>query len=270
MFPECYRLLDIAIEKSVSKKRRKREVPIYYSSTTMHCLNKLSTARKQHNFPKIRDLKNEFANRIEIGQHFLLAKTCNFSTNEAFALRRKLNGRNCIPTKIFLRNESASDNLEKANLFNTFFSSVYQPSSEMNLKSFVFQDVVCLSEVNFSVEEIQSQLLKIPDCSTAACDGVPPTIYNRALDILAPFVYLMFIHVKESFTWPNLWKCAHFNPIHKKGSRADVEKHRPISILPRTSLILKDLFSIASIQNWNKHSTLCSMVSVQNTQRLHN
>ena len=53
----------------------------------------------------------------------------------------------------------------------------------MDLNSFVFQDVVCLSEVNFSVKENQSQLLKIPDCSTAACDGVPPTIYNRAADV---------------------------------------------------------------------------------------
>ena len=191
--PECYRLLDFAIEKSVSKKRRKRrEIPFYYSSTTMHRWNKLSTERKQHNFSKVRDLENELANWIEIDKHFLLAKTCNFSTNEAFALLRKLNGRNCIPTKVFIRNESASDNLEKANLFNTFFSSVYHPSSEMDLNSFVFQDVVCLSEVNLSVKEIQSQLLKIADCSTVACDGVPPTIYNSSGhfgSFCLPYVY---------------------------------------------------------------------------------
>ena len=134
------------------------------------------------------DLEKESANWTEIDKQFLLAKTCNFSTNEVFALLRKLNDRNCVPTKIFLRNEAASDNLEKAKLFNTFFSSVYQPGFEMGLNSFVFRDVVCLPEVNFSVEEIQSQLLKNPDFSTAACDGVPPTIYYRAADILAPFV----------------------------------------------------------------------------------
>ena len=205
----------------------------------MHCLNKLSKARKQHIFPKVRDLEIELTNWIEIDKHFLLAKTNNFSTNEAFALLRKLNGRNCLPAKVFLRNEAASDNLEKANLFNTFFSSVYQPVSEMDLNSFVFQDVVCLSEVNFSVEEIQSQPLNNPNCSTDACDGVFLTIYNRAADILAPFVYLMFTRVKESFTWPNLWKCAHITPIHKKGSRSDVENYRPNSILPRISLIFE-------------------------------
>ena len=56
---------------------------------------------------------------------------------------------------------------------------------------------------------------------------------------MAPFVYLMFTHVKESFTWPNLWKCADITPIHKKGSREDVENYRPISILPRISLIFE-------------------------------
>ena len=115
-------------------------------------------------------------------------ETCNFSTNEAFALLRKLNGRNCVETKIFLRNESASDNLEQANLFNTFFCSVYQPFSELDLNSFVFHDVVYLFEVNLSVEEIQSHL-KIPDCSMAACDGVPATIYNMLKSLLPDLIY---------------------------------------------------------------------------------
>ena len=106
--PECYRLLGFGIQISVSKKRRKRRaVPIYYSSTTMHCLNKQSTPQKQHNFLKVRYLENELANCIETDMHFLLAKTCNFSTNEAFVLPRKLNGRNCVPTNVFLRNQSA-------------------------------------------------------------------------------------------------------------------------------------------------------------------
>ena len=109
----------------------------------------------------------------------------------------------------------------------------------MDLKSFVFYDVVCLSEVYFSVNEILSKLLKITDCSMAACDCVSPTIYYRAAEISAPFVYLIFTHVKESLTWPNLWKCAHISPIHKVGSRADVEHYRSISILPQISIIFE-------------------------------
>ena len=99
----------------------------------------------------------------------------------------------------------------------------------MHLNSFFSHDVVCLS---FFFEELHSQFLKIPDCSTAACSGVPPTIYNKAADILAPFVYLIFSHVKESPIWFNFCKCAHISPIHKNGSRADVEIYKPVSILP--------------------------------------
>ena len=75
--------------------------------------------------------------------------------------------------------------------------------------------------------------------STAAFDGVPPTIYNRAAKILALFVYLLFLHVKESFTRQNLRKGAHISPIHKKGSRKDAKNYRPITILPRILLIFE-------------------------------
>ena len=48
------------------------------------------------------------------------------------------------------------------------------------------------------------------------CDGLPPTIYYRAAEILAPFIYPMATHVKVSIIcWFYLWFRAHVIPIHK-------------------------------------------------------
>ena len=67
------------------------------------------------------------------------------------------------------------------------------------------------------------------------------------------------------------WKCAYVTPIHKKGPRADVENYRPISILPRLSLVLKKilfLFNYPKIKNRlnprqhgfrSKHSTVTQL-----------
>ena len=55
---------------------------------------------------------------------------------------------------------------------------------------------------------------------------------------MAPFVHLVFTYIIHSQIWPLNWKCAYVTLIHKKGPRADVENYRPISILPRLSLVL--------------------------------
>ena len=45
-----YRKVFCALNQSLNRKRKKRfEAPFYYSSQTMHCLNKLHTARKHQN-----------------------------------------------------------------------------------------------------------------------------------------------------------------------------------------------------------------------------
>ena len=98
-----------------------------------------------------------------------------------------------------------------------------------------------LSDVQFSLDEIQNYLLRVPSSATSAFDGIPPTILSKAAHTLAPFVHLVFTYIIHSQFWPENWKCAYVTPIHKKGPRADVEIYRPISILPRLSLVLEKI-----------------------------
>ena len=101
--------------------------------------------------------------------------------------------------------------------------------------------LVKLSEVEFSLNDIQLLLAKVPDSSIAVCDGVPPTILNKAADTLSTLLYLVFSYVVRTQKWPDTWKCAFVTPVFKKGSRANVENYRPISILPWISLIFEKL-----------------------------
>ena len=98
-----------------------------------------------------------------------------------------------------------------------------------------------LSDVQFSLDENQNYLLTVPSSSTPTFDGIPPTILSKAAHTLAPLVHLVFTYIIHSKFWAENWKFAYVTPIHKKGPRADVENYRPISILPRLSLVLEKI-----------------------------
>ena len=94
----CYKLLDTALDKCISKKRRKRvNTPFFYSSATMHCLNKLNTARRGRK-QSVATLE-ELGIFIEMDKQVLLNSVKTFTTNEAFALLKKLNCSNNFPNK---------------------------------------------------------------------------------------------------------------------------------------------------------------------------
>ena len=75
----------------------------------------------------------------------------------------------------------ASSDLDKANLFNQFFNSVFQTKTSDSLCNFNFGNRIKLSEVKFSIHDIHEQLLQVPDSSIAACDGLAQTILKKQI-----------------------------------------------------------------------------------------
>ena len=49
----------------------------------------------------------------------------------------------------------------------------------------------------------------------------------------------MFTFILSTYTWPQIWKCSYITPLHKSGPKTLVTNYRPISILPKVSLILE-------------------------------
>ena len=205
----------------------------------MHCLNKINSARK-HQKNTVECLEKELMILIYMDKQ-VLNSVQKFNTNEAFAMLKILNGRSFFRKQMFYKNELSFEGSVKANLFNKFFQSVFQPTTETRLTDFVCGNEIKLSDVQFSLDEIQIYLLRVPSSSTPAFEGIPPTILSKAAHTLAPFVHLVFAYIIHSQFWPKKRKCAYVTPIHKKGPRADVENYRPIAVLPRLSLVLEKI-----------------------------
>ena len=81
----------------------------------------------------------------------------------------------------------------------------------------------------------------MPPESLATCDDVPPCVWSSCDEVLAAHVHQLFSHILETCEWPEFWKCAFVTPKQNKESKNNVENYRPISILPRLSLLFERL-----------------------------
>ena len=101
------------------------------------------------------------------------------STSDAFSLLKKLNGNSCLPGKVFY-NDLA------------YFSSVFQPKVAFSTNDLSIGRLVKLSENELCSNNNQILIASLLGSSIAACDGVPPTILNKAADTLSTLLYLVF------------------------------------------------------------------------------
>ena len=181
-----------ALSSSLALKRKKRRsLPFFSSSLTVHYLNKLETARRRKAGDlAIRKLENEVSQFIELDKASFLSSAKFLSTNDAFMLLKRLSGRPSLPNKVYWKDTEAETVLDKANLFNSFFKSVYSELSNGSV-DFVQETTsdIFLSEICFDSLQLCEFPRDIPTGTIAACDGIPPFIYSSCSELLAPYVH---------------------------------------------------------------------------------
>ena len=74
-------------------------------------------------------------------------------------------------------------------------------------------------------------------------DGISICMLKLCPDEASYILKVLFERIIETGVWPEPWKMADVQPVHKKGSRQLVKNYRSISLLPISSKILeKNLF----------------------------
>jgi len=128
---------------------------------------------------------------------------------------------------------------EIANVLNRHFASVFV--SEPSLHAGVFPSPAAFSpsldHVVFRVEDIAAKLATLDVSKAYGTDGVHPRVLKECSDAIAVPLAIIFKGSLNSGTLPHIWKTANVSPIFKKkGSRADPNNYRPISL---TSVVCK-------------------------------
>ena len=99
----------------------------------------------------------------------------------------------------------------------------------------------------FGVLEIEKILRKCDDRSSMGSDQVPSFLLRDGCQILARAVMALFQVIQKSSHWPKKWKTSYITPLHKNGSTSDVKNYRPISLLPKLSIVFEKCCSIFCI-----------------------
>ena len=139
-----------------------------------------------------------------------------------------------IPERMFRNDCYRSNALDKANLFNRFFCDQFSESSNYNI------DIDYSNDDNFNISLCHRKIRKLLSNINANKANGPDAIHGKILKFcavsLAYPLSLMFNLSYNTGNVPMEWKLANVVPIHKKGSKENVENYRPISL---TSLVMK-------------------------------
>ncbi|HBI40457.1 MAG TPA: hypothetical protein DDY16_05865 [Tenacibaculum sp.] len=139
-----------------------------------------------------------------------------------------------IPECVHLGNNFRNQPVDKANLFNDHFYAQFSEPSVYDVDLDWTSDH--LFDIDFSPTRICNLLATINSNKACGPDGIHGKILKNCASSLAFPLSTLFTLSYNSGSLPKDWKIANVVPVHKKGSKDDVENYRPISL---TSLVMK-------------------------------
>ena len=177
-----------------------------------------------------------------------------------------------------IRNSDMCDGF--ANVFNNYFSSVFQVNSVNMLDS-----SCCPHGINSTNDYLQNQInSSLPNhidnlldfishgeiwqaiwnmklTNSSSYDGIPIIIYKKSPAIVIDFLSILFNKVMKSNKIPDWWKFSIVLPMFKKGERDTLSNYRPISLLCSISKIFEKvvnscLHCFFSIQQYFKRNAI--------------
>ena len=153
------------------------------------------------------------------------------SVNKSHRIPNSVNYNDCFRTK----------NAEQAELFNKFFYDQFSDESSYDIVIDNSPENQLVFDINFDQAEISTLLRNINPNKAQGPDGIHGKLLKNCAVSLALPLSILFDKSYKTSTLPKDWKFANVVPIHKKGSKSNVENYRPISL---TSLVMKQLEKI--------------------------
>ena len=154
-----------------------------------------------------------------------------------------------------------------AEVFNSYFTNVgvnlaakilslkFTPESYLTLT-----DKIC--SIQIPTTTTVCRLLKaIDENKSVGLDNIPNKLLKMAADVVAPSLTEIFSQSINTGIFPNDWKEARVSPLFKNGVKNNPNNHRPISIIPAVSKILKKSF-LTNFMPISMTTTCCLSVNL--------
>ena len=152
-----------------------------------------------------------------------------------------LHHRSGVDSVITHNGQTAKTSGEKAELFNTYFCSVFTSPNTVpsTMPSNPNRSDVEISDVQLSVEEVELCLAGLDSSKASGPDGIPAHILKQCSKEIAPSLCALFNHSLRTGRFPAEWKNADVTPVHKKDRKEPAGNYRPISLLSIVSKVME-------------------------------
>ena len=104
---------------------------------------------------------------------------------------RSLKSNSMYPASMFFGSIKAVSSFEKAQLFNTFFSSVFKAGSGL-LPKLQADGSIHLEDFSFTIDDVYNLLSRIPDNSSMGMDAIQSFVLKECAQKLSPLVFEYF------------------------------------------------------------------------------
>jgi len=126
---------------------------------------------------------------------------------------------------------SATHDIDKANLFNKYFYSVFShsPYSLPDYEDMPSTTTISLDSISICEEEVYDALSSLDPHKATGIDGFSPTILKHCAIVLAKPLNYLFSFALQYSILPSEWQIYCITPIFKSGDKNCVNNYRPIS-----------------------------------------
>ena len=134
---------------------------------------------------------------------------------------------------LFVHNKFIIDFKQKAELFNTYFTSQCTPLlNNSELPPLIFHTNSRISSFAITVNDINNIIAELNTNKAHGPDNISVNMVKLCGEHLCVPLKIIFDNILESGIFPDQWKEANVTPVHKKSDKQQISNYRPISLLP--------------------------------------
>jgi exonuclease III len=204
--------------------------------------NKWKKSGKNTDQDKYKILRNKIKNLVSTKYKLHMESiTTNLVSNPKrfWTLLKDRTRSKTSPSMLVHQGKEESDPKQLCEIFNTYFSSVFNSKNYDTLPEISIETDPDLKEVTISEEEVSIELTKVNTTKAPGPDGLSTRVLKECREELKAPITKLFNSSLNTGKIPKDWKKANVVPIYKKGNKLEVSNYRPVSLLPIISKILE-------------------------------
>ena len=171
---------------------------------------------------------------------------------------------NKIPS-IYNNNNVINKDLEKAELFNTYFASASKlddSTATLPFDEYPTVSVNVFDNITIYESEVVDQLKTLDLNKSYGPDGIAPLFLKIGTNSLSTPLTKLFNLSLSTGKFPLLWKRANVLPLFKRGDKHLVNNYRPVSLLSILGKILERIV-FKNVYNYFRDNNLISDISIR-------